>query len=130
VTGQCLSRLRGEAVLGAWWRRGASKSGDGRVSTTPLIAIRAGAIVLIASLHDAASSHTAVAALDLAGQAIVTRDAFACQSPWQVIQGRDCHKLPAGTAVNIVGGDEFFACVVWPGTQRCMWIARDVLRKP
>src|SRR5262249_6013579 len=130
TTRQCLSCLRGEAVLGAWRRRGASKCGDGRVSTKPGIAIRAGAIVLIASLHVAASSQTAVAALDLAGQAIVARDAFACQSPWQVLERRDCQKLPAGTAVNIVGGDEFFACVVWPGTQRCMWIARDLLRKP
>ena len=131
MTRQCLSRLRGEAVLGALLASaGASKSGDGRVSTSPGIAIRAGAIVLIASLHVAASLHTAAAALDLAAKAIVARDAYACQSPWQVLERRDCQKLAAGTEVNIVGGDEFFACVVWPGTQRCMWIARDVLRKP
>jgi hypothetical protein len=86
------------------------------------------AMVLTASLYVTASSHTAVATLD--AQAIVARDAFACQSPWQVIEGRECHKIPAGTEVNIVSGDEFFACVVWPGTQRCMWIARDMLRKP
>jgi len=94
----------------------------------PVIATSAVAIVLIASLHVTASSHTAIAALDV--QAIIARDTFACHSPWQVIEGRDCHKLPAGTEVNIVSGDEFFACVVWPGIQRCMWIARDVLRKP
>jgi len=131
MTRQRLSRLSGAAVLGACWRRAALRSPEmAAVSTSPGIAIRAGAIALIASLHVAASLHTAAAALDLVAQAIVARDAFACQSPWQVIQGRDCHKLAAGTAVNIVGGDEFFACVVWPGTQRCMWIARDVLRKP
>jgi len=95
------------------------------------IAIPAGAAALTASLHLTMTSvHPAVAALEFAAQAIVARDAFACQSPWQAIQGRDCHKLPAGTEVNIVGGDEFFACVVWPGTQRCLWIARDHLRKP
>ena len=94
----------------------------------PVIAIPAIAMLLITSLHGTAFSHTAVATLD--AQAIIARDAFACQSPWQVLEGRECHKLPAGTAVNIVSGDEFFACVVWPGTQRCMWIARDRLRKP
>lgn len=95
------------------------------------ISIPAVAVTLAASLHvTMISFHSAVAALDLAAQAIVARDALACQSPWQVIEGRDCHKLPAGTEVNIVGGDEFFACVVWSGTQRCMWIARDLLRKP
>jgi hypothetical protein len=85
-------------------------------------------MVLIASLYLTASSPTAVAALDT--QAIIARDAFVCQSPWQVLEGRDCHKIAAGTEVNIVSGDEFFACIVWPGTQRCMWIARDMLRKP
>jgi hypothetical protein len=94
----------------------------------PAIALPAVAIALIASLHGTASSHAVVATLD--AQAIVARDAFACQSPWQIIERRDCHKLPAGTEVNIVSGDEFFACVVWPGAQRCMWVARDVLRKP
>ena len=94
----------------------------------PAIVISAVAAVLVASLHAAASSHTAVATLDT--QAIIARDSLACHSPWQVIQGHDCHKLTAGTEVNVVTGDEFFACVVWPGTQRCMWIARDVLRKP
>jgi hypothetical protein len=94
----------------------------------PVIAIPVIAIVLIASLHGTASSRTAVATLD--AQAILARDAFACHSPWQVIKGRDCHKLPAGTEVNVVSEDDFFACVVWSGTQRCMWIARDVLRKP
>jgi len=94
----------------------------------PVIAIPGVAIVFITSLHVTESSHTAVATLD--AQAIIARDALACQSPWQVIEGRDCRKLPAGTEVNIVSGDEFFACVVWPGTQRCMWIARDLLRKP
>ena len=94
------------------------------------IAIPAVAITLTASLHVMTSFHPALAALELAAQAIVASDAFACQSPWQVIEGRNCHKLPAGTAVDIVGGDEFFACVVWPGTQRCMWVARDRLRKP
>jgi hypothetical protein len=101
------------------------------VSKSPGIAIPAVAVALTASLHVIMTSvHPAVAALELAAQAIVTRDALACQSPWQVIEGRGCHKLPAGTEVNIVGGDEFFACVVWPGTQRCLWIARDLLRKP
>src|SRR5215467_6265490 len=103
--------------------------GDGRMFRTLATAIPAIAAVLIASLQVTASSQTAVATLDLASQAIVARDAFACQSPWQVIEGRECHKLPAGTKVNIVSGDDFFACVVWPGTQRCMWVARDVLRK-
>jgi hypothetical protein len=93
------------------------------------IVIPAVAVALTASLQ-LTSFRPAVAALELAAQAIVARDAFACQSPWQAIQGRDCQKLPAGTEVNIVGGDEFFACVVWPGTQRCLWIARDHLRKP
>ena len=96
----------------------------------PVITIPATAIALIASLHVIASSDTAVAALDPPAQAIIARDALACQSPWRVIEGRECRKLPAGTEVNIVSGDEFFACVVWPGTQRCMWIIRDVLRKP
>jgi hypothetical protein len=95
-----------------------------------VIVIPAVAIVLIASLHVMRSSHTAAATLDLTVQAIVARDAFACHSPWQVLERRDCHKLAAGTQVNIVSGDEFFACVVWPGAQRCMWIARDMLRKP
>ena len=95
-----------------------------------VIAVPVAAMVLVASLCVLPSSHTAVAALEPAAQAIVARDAFACQSPWQVLEGRHCQKVPAGTAVNIVSGDEFFACVVWPGTQRCMWIARDVLRKP
>ena len=94
----------------------------------PVIALPAVAIALIASLHVAASSHAAVATLD--AQAIIARDAFACQSPWQILERRDCHRLAAGTEVNIVSGDEFFACVVWPGAQRCMWVARDVLRKP
>lgn len=102
--------------------------GDGRVFREPAIAILAVAIVLIASLDVVASPRTAVATLD--AQAIIARDTFACQSPWQVIKRHDCHKLPAGTTVNIVSGDDFFACVVWAGTQRCMWIARDVLRKP
>jgi hypothetical protein len=93
-----------------------------------VIAVPAIAIVLIVSLEVSASSHTAIATLD--AQAIIARDAVACQSPWQVIKGRDCHKLPAGTEVNVVSEDDFFACVVWSGTQRCMWIARDVLRKP
>ena len=117
-------------VLGArrHWGVVALVPGDGRMFREPAIAILAVAMVLIASLHVTASPHLAVATLD--AQAIVARDAFACQSPWQVIKGRDCHKLPAGTEVNIVSGDEFFACVVWPGTQRCLWIARDVLRKP
>jgi hypothetical protein len=117
------------------WRRLASGGeasipGVGLVFKSLGIAIPAVALALATSLHVMTSLHPAVAALDLAAQAIVARDAFVCQSPWHVIEGRDCHKLPAGTEVNIVGGDEFFACVVWPGTQRCMWIARDQLRKP
>jgi hypothetical protein len=102
--------------------------GDGRMFREPVIAIPAIATVLIASFHTTAFSQAAVATLD--AQAIIARDAFACQSPWQVLEGRDCHKILAGTEVNIVSGDEFFACVVWPGAQRCMWIARDALRKP
>jgi hypothetical protein len=119
-----------QAVLGA--RRHcevvALVPGDGRMFREPAIAILAIAKVLVASLHVTASPRTAVATLD--AQAVIARDAFACQSPWQAIKGRDCHKLPAGTAVNIVSGDDFFACVVWSGAQRCMWIARDLLRKP
>ena len=94
----------------------------------PVIALLAVAIALIASFNGTASSHTAIATLD--AQAIIARDAFACHSPWQIIERHDCHKLAAGTEVNVVSGDEFFACVVWPGAQRCMWVARDVLRKP
>jgi hypothetical protein len=94
----------------------------------PAIPILAIAIMLIASTHVAASPPTAVATLE--AQAVLARDAFACQSPWQVIKSHDCHKLAAGTTVHIVSGDEFFACVVWAGAQRCMWIARDALRKP
>jgi len=101
---------------------------DSRVFREPAIAITVAAAVLIAPLHDASCARTAVAALET--QAVIARDSFACHSPWQVIQGQDCHKLTAGTEVNVVTGDEFFACVVWPGTQRCMWISRDVLRKP
>jgi hypothetical protein len=93
----------------------------------PMIVSPAVAIWLIASLYSTESSHTAVATLD--AQTVIARDAFACQSPWQILEGRDCHKLSAGTEVNIVSGDDFFACVVWAGTQRCMWVARDVLRK-
>jgi len=62
-------------------------------------------------------------------QAVIARETFACQSPWQVIEGRGCRKLAAGTEVDVVSGDDFFACVVWPDTQRCMWVARDALRK-
>jgi hypothetical protein len=102
-------------------------AGDGHMFREPAIAIPAIAIVLITSFHVTASSHAAIATAD--AQAIIARDAFGCQSPWQVIEGRDCYKLPAGTEVIIVSGDDFFACVVWPGTQRCKWIARDVLRK-
>jgi hypothetical protein len=117
-----------EAVLGAPPAPGGGcfDAGRGPMYKRLVSAIPALAIVLVAS----PSSHTAVAAVELAAQAIVARDAFACQSPWQVLERRDCHKLPAGTAVEIVSGDQFFACVVWPGTQRCMWIARDMLRKP
>ena len=114
------------------WRLSASGEasirGIGLVFKSVGIAIPAVAAALTASLHVMASFQPAVAALD--AQAILAREALACQSPWQVIEGRDCHKLPAGTEVNIVSGDEFFACVVWPGAKRCMWIARDVLRKP
>jgi len=62
-------------------------------------------------------------------QAVIARETFACQSPWQVLEGHGCRKLAAGTEVDVVSGDDFFACVVWPDTQRCMWVARDALRK-
>jgi hypothetical protein len=101
-----------------------------RMPRTAIIAIAFMAVAPVASLHVAASSHAAVAALDLVSPAVVTKDTVACQSPWQVFGGRDCLALPKGTEVNIVSGDDFFACVVWPGTQRCMWVARDVLRRP
>jgi hypothetical protein len=94
------------------------------------ITIPAIAIVTIASLYVGASPYTAPATLDPAAEAVVARDTFACQSPWQLIEGRECRGLPAGTEVTIVSGDEFFVCVVWPGTQRCMWVSRDVLRRP
>ena len=94
-----------------------------------VIAVVFVAIWPMASLHVPGSS-SAVAALDLSSNAVVTRNTFACQSPWQVIEARGCHELPAGTQVDIVSGDDFFACVVWPGAQRCMWVARDVLRRP
>ena len=86
-------------------------------------------MLCIAWLVVSASGGAAVAALDPVTQAVVVRDALACQSPWQAIEGRDCRKLAVGTEVDVVSGDEFFACVVWPGAQRCMWVARDVLRK-
>jgi hypothetical protein len=73
---------------------------------------------------------TSPPALDVGTHAVVARDTMVCQSPWQVLEGRECRKLSAGTEVSVVSGDEFFACIVWSGTQRCMWVARDVLRKP
>ena len=94
------------------------------------MAIPTPATILIVSLHVAASFHAAAATVDLTVQAVVVRETLACQSPWKALEGRDCHKLAAGTEVNVVSGDEFFACVVWPGAQRCMWVARDMLRKP
>jgi hypothetical protein len=105
-------------------------SGEGRMFRKATIVSAGIAIGLVASLHVLTSLHTAAAAPDLTAQAVVARDTFACQSPWQVIEGRECHGLSAGTKVNVVSGDEFFACIVWPGTQRCMWVARDVLRRP
>ena len=83
----------------------------------------------IASLLAWASAGNAVAAIDATTQAVVTRDTVACQSPWQAIEGRECRKLAAGTEIDVVSGDEYFACVVWSGTQRCMWVSRDALRK-
>jgi hypothetical protein len=62
-------------------------------------------------------------------QAVIAKETFACQSPWQVLEHRECQKLPAGTEVDVVSGDEFFACVVWQGARRCMWVVRDALRK-
>ena len=62
-------------------------------------------------------------------QAVIARETSACQSPWQVLEGRGCRILAAGTEVDVVSGDNFFACVVWPDTQRCMWVARDALRR-
>jgi hypothetical protein len=94
------------------------------------IATTATAVVLIASLHVFTSLCAAAATPDPMAQAVVARDTSACQSPWQVIEGRECHGLPAGTKVNVVSGDDFFACIVWPGAQRCMWVTRDVLRRP
>jgi hypothetical protein len=62
-------------------------------------------------------------------QAVIARETFACHSPWQVLEGHGCRKLVAGTEVDVVSGDDFFACVVWPDTRRCMWVARDALRR-
>jgi hypothetical protein len=95
-----------------------------------VIKIAAIAILLIAAMHGVAWYSTAAAAPDLMAQAVVARDTFACQSPWQVIESHECRVIAAGTQVNVVGGDDFFACVVQPGMQRCMWISREVLRKP
>jgi len=110
--------------------RTVSVPGEGVMLRKAAITIPACAIAAIASLYARPSPNTVAATLDLMTQAVIARDAFACQSPWQVIEGRECRGVPAGTEVNIVSGDDFFACVVWPGTQRCMWVARDVLRKP
>jgi hypothetical protein len=94
---------------------------------SPTLADLIGPILLVASLFVLSSARgTAVA--DVVTHAVIARETFACQSPWQVLEGRECRILAAGTAVDVVSGDEFFACVVWPDTQRCMWVARDALR--
>jgi hypothetical protein len=111
-------------------KQAVSMAGEGRMFRRATIATAAIAIGLIASFQILASLDTAAATPDLMAQAVVARDTSACQSPWQVIEGRGCHGLPAGTKVNVVSGDDFFACIVWPGTQRCMWVARDALRRP
>jgi len=97
---------------------------DGSLTPRSLI----GPILLVA-LFVVLPSARGTAVADLVTQAVITRETFACQSPWQVLEHRECQMLPAGTEVDIVSGDAFFACVVWRGTQRCMWVARDALRK-
>ena len=87
-----------------------------------------GPILLVASVVILSSARGAPIT-DPVTQAVIARETFACQSPWQVLEARGCRKLAAGTEVDVVSGDDFFACVVWPGTQRCMWVARDALRK-
>jgi hypothetical protein len=87
-----------------------------------------GSTLLVASVFVFSSARGKEVA-DLVTQAVVAKETFACQSPWQVLEHRECQKLPAGTEVDVVSGDEFFACVVWQGAQRCMWVARDALRK-
>jgi hypothetical protein len=70
---------------------------------------------------------TAVA--DVATQAVIARETIACQGPWQALDRGECQILQVGTEVDVVRGDEFFACVMWQITERCMWVSRDVLRK-
>ena len=97
---------------------------DGSISPRHLV----GPILLVASVVMLSLARGTVIA-DPVTQAVIARETSACQSPWQVLEGRGCQKLAAGTKVDIVSGDDFFACVVWPDTQRCMWVARDALRK-
>ena len=33
-------------------------------------------------------------------QTVIARETFACQSPWQVLEGSGCRKLSAGTAAH------------------------------
>jgi hypothetical protein len=121
VTAVCRSAMSSDAQAGQQGRAWQSTA-------------HVGAIVFIISLGaviwpDAARS-TSAPALDAATHAVVVRDTKACQSPWQVMEGRECSVLSAGTQVSVVSGDEFFACIVWSGAQRCMWVARDALRRP
>jgi hypothetical protein len=88
------------------------------------------AVLLTASFWPDSARSTSVPAPDGATHAVVARDTMVCQSPWHVLEARECRTLSAGTEVSVVSSDEFFACVVWSGTQRCMWVARDALRRP
>jgi hypothetical protein len=88
-----------------------------------------GPILLVASVVILSSARGGAPITDPMTQVVIARETFACQSPWQVLEARGCRKLAAGTEVDIVSGDDFFACVVWPDTQRCMWVARDALRR-
>jgi hypothetical protein len=69
------------------------------------------------------------AVADVVTQATIVRETIACQSPWPVLNRGECQILRVGTEVDVVSGDEFFACIMWRNTQRCKWVARDVLRK-
>ena len=97
---------------------------DGSLTRRSLI----GPILLVALVFVLSSSRGTAVADDVT-EAVVARDTIGCQLPLQVPDRGECQILRVGTEVDVVSGDELFACVVWRDTQRCMWVARDVLRK-
>src|ERR1051326_1455953 len=95
---------------------------------------RAGGIIFALSLTVPTWFHTAWGtsppALDVGTHAVVARDTMVCQSPWQVLEGRECRALAAGRGVSVVRGDSFSAAMVGGGTQRCWGVGGEVLPKP